>query len=142
MIVFGEEVCRWVSERTGGSYYAGSGQGIGLEKHGRLVAGVLFDGFNGRSVRMHVASDESGQWMTREYLAVCWDYPFRQLKVNKVIGPVDSGNHDALRFDRALGFVHEATLKDAGRTGDLLLLTMTREQCRFLGERYAKSIRK
>lgn len=141
MIVFGEHVCRWTAEMTGGTYYAGSGQGIGLEKDGVLIAGVLFDNCNGRSVQMHVASDGTRRWMTREYLAVCFDYPFNQLKVKKIVGLVDSANTDAQRFDMALGFRHEATLKDAGRQGDLLLLTMTREQCRFLDARYAKSMK-
>lgn len=141
MIVFGEHVCRWVAERTGGAYYMGSGRGIGLESGGALIAGVLFDNFNGKAVQMHVASDGTKRWMTREYLAVCFDYPFNQLKVKKVVGLVDSANDDAKRFDLALGFQHEATLKDAGRCGDLLLLTMTRAQCRFLGQRYQKAIR-
>lgn len=121
---------------TGGTYYAGSGQGIGLEKDGVLIAGVLFDNCNGRSVQMHVASDGTRRWMTREYLAISFDYPFNQLKVKKIVGLVDSANTDAQRFDMALGFQHEATLKDAGRQGDLLLLTMTREQCRFLDARF------
>lgn len=141
MIVFGEHVCRWVAERTGGTYYSGAGQGIGLERDGELVAGVLYEAFNGRSVHGHLASDGTRRWMTREYLAFCFAYPFDQLKVNKIIGLVDSNNADALRLDAALGFIHEATLKDAGRTGDLLILTMTRAQCRFLDQRYANSLK-
>lgn len=131
MIVFGEPVCFWTAERTGGSYYAGSGRGIGWERDGQLVAGVLYDNFNGRSVQMHVAAIGKS-WMVREYLRTCFDYPFNQLKVNKVIGLVDSTNLDALRFDRHLGFVDEAVIKDAGKVGDLHVLTMTRQQCRFI----------
>lgn len=131
MIVFGEEVCFWTAERTGGSYFAGSGFGIGWEKNGELVAGVLYDCCTGRSVQMHVAAIGKN-WMVREYLRICFDYPFNQLKVNKVVGLVDSTNLDALRFDRHLGFVDEAVIKDAGKYGDLHILTMTRDQCRFL----------
>lgn len=131
MIVIGEPVCFWTAERTGGDYHAGSGQGIGWERDGKLIAGVLYDNFNGRSVQMHVAA-EGKHWLVREYLRTCFDYPFNQLKVNKVIGLVDSTNLDALRFDRHLGFVDEHVIKDAGKYGDLHILTMTREQCRFL----------
>ncbi len=141
MIVTGDWVCQWVTERTGGTYFEGSGQGIGLLRGDVLVAGVLFDAFNGRSVQMHVASDGTRAWMTRAYLAVCFDYPFNQLRVKKIVGLVDSENADAIRFDTALGFAHEATLTDAGRNGDLLLLTMTRDQCRFLEPRYAKNLK-
>lgn len=127
-----ERIGPWVTERTGGVYYPGSGQAIGLEKDGVLVAGVLYDNFNGRSVQMHVASDGTRRWMTKQYLLRCFDYPFHQLKVRKIIGQVDSENSDALKFDLALGFVVEAVIKDASRKGDLMILTMTPEQCRWI----------
>ena len=131
MIVFGERVCYWTAQRTGGTYYAQSGQGIGLEVDGELTAGVLYDNHTEQSVQMHVAG-VGKRWMTKAYLRTCFDYPFNQLKVKKVVGIVDSTNADALRFDRHLGFVDEAVIKDAGRLGDLHILTMTRQQCRFL----------
>ena len=131
MIVLGDEVAQWVVERTGGSYYAGSGQGIGWAKDGELIAGVLFDEYNGRSIHMHVAAIGK-RWLTREYLHFCFRYPFTQLGVNKIIGTVDSTNAQALAFDRHLGFVNEAIIYDAGKQGDIIVLTMTRGQCRFL----------
>lgn len=131
-LVFGEAVCHWTAQRTGGSYHAGAGQGIGLERDGELIAGVLFDNWNGRSVQMHVAAIPGKRWMTREYLRFCFVYPFDQLKVNKIIGLVDSTNDAAMTFDKHLGFVEEAVIKDAGMHGDLHILTMTRQQCRFV----------
>lgn len=131
MITFGEDVARWVAERTGGKYFAGSGQGIGWQKNGNLIAGVLFDNYTGRSVQMHVAAIGK-RWMVREYLNFCFRYPFEQLRVEKIIGLVDSTNADALRFDRHLGFTDEAVIADAGRHGDIIILSMTRGQCRFL----------
>ena len=132
MIVIGEHVARWVAERTGGQYFDGSGQGIGWVSDGELAAGVLFDNFTGRSVQMHVAAARKN-WLSREFLRFCFWYPFEQLKVNKVVGLVDSSNGAALRFDLHLGFQQEAVIKDAGRTGDIIVLTMTRDQCRFIG---------
>ena len=93
---------------------------------------MLFDLYNGKSACMHVAALPGKRWMTREYLKVCFDYPFRQLKLKKLIGLVDSTNADALRFNAHLGFVTEAVVADAGRHGDLHILTMTPAQCRFL----------
>jgi RimJ/RimL family protein N-acetyltransferase len=136
-----KRVGEWVTLRTGG-LYEGSGAGIGLEQDGRLIAGVLYDNYNGRSIAMHVAA-EGGDWMTREYLRVCFDYPFRQLGVCKIIGLVDSTNTAARRFDEHLGFVLEHTIIDAGRKGDLCIYSMTPEQCRFLSlkERHGKQIK-
>jgi len=45
---------------------------------------------------------------------------------------VDSTNEKALRFDKKLGFVEEARISNAARAGDLVILTMTKEQCRWL----------
>ena len=120
----------WVCKRTGGSYH-GDGTTIGIEKDGELIAGVLFDQYNGSSACMHVAAVPGKRWMTREYLKVCFDYPFRQLKLKKLIGLVDSTNKEGLAFDIHLGFVTEAVIKDASKYGDLHILTMTPAQCRF-----------
>ncbi len=133
MVVIGEPVCQWVADRTTTTYYPGSGQGIGIEKDGKLTCGVLFEGYNGKSIQIHVAI-EPGARMTREWLFVLFDYAFRQLGVNKIIGVVDSTNEAALRFDKHIGFVEEAVIADAGKHGDMHILTMTRQQCRFLKE--------
>lgn len=131
MIVIGEGVCEWVAQRIDGRYYAGSGQGIGIEKDGQIVCGVIFEGHNGRSIQIHVAL-EPGARMTREWFKVLFSYAFNQLGVQKIIGVVDSTNQAALRFDKHIGFVEEAVIKDAGKHGDMHILTMTRQHCRFL----------
>lgn len=124
------ELGHWLCSRTGGEY-TGGGSYVGLEKDGSLVAVVGYEDYNGASVRMHVAG-EGRRWMTRDYLWFCFYYPFEQMKVRKILGLVHSANADAIRLDKHLGFVHEATIADAVPDGDLLILTMTKEQCRFL----------
>jgi len=97
-----------------------------------MLAGVLFDSYNGASVCMHVAAVEGKRWMTRDYLWLSFALPFMQWNVKKIIGLVGSANTAAREFDENLGFVLEATLKDAHPDGDLLLYTMRRDQCRWL----------
>lgn len=80
---------------------------------------------------MHVAAEKP---VTRTYTKFCFEYAFNQLKVKKVLGLVDSTNLSALRFDSHLGFIEEARIKDAGKTGDLIILSMTRPQCRWVKE--------
>ena len=70
--------------------------------------------------------------MTREYLRMCFAYPFQQLQCSKIIGLVGSKNEVARRFDEHLGFQLEATLEAAHPDGALLLYTMTKEQCRWV----------
>lgn len=130
-----KEVGPWVCERFGGAWDASTKKAIGLERDGVLVAGVMYDNFLGSSICMHVAA-EGGYWLTRDFLHAAFTYPFDQLGVHKVIGPVDSSNARARKLDTHLGFVPEAVLTGAAAGGDLILFTMTRQQCRFLKARH------
>lgn len=127
-----ERVGRWTFKRTGGTWGDPDAVAIGLEKEGQIVVGVVFDHYNRASIAMHVAVE--GKWIARDFIRVCFRYAFGQLRVRKVIGLVDSSNAKALKMDRQLGFVTEAIIRDASPGGDLCILTMTREQCRWLGE--------
>ena len=129
----------WVCHRTGGSYVEQDSQTIGLVRNGELVAGVLYDHYNGRSIAMHVAAIGKF-WMTRQYLHACFHYPFIQLGVNKILGLVDSTNLAAQKFDEHLGFKAEAIIKDAAPQGDLIIYSMTAADCRFLGETNGRKI--
>lgn len=125
-----DRVGAWIEAHAGGFYRAG-GQCIGLERDGVLIAGVLFDYWNHASIYMHVAA-EGKNWLDREYLRVCFDYPFRQLGAKVVIGLVPSGNVRARRFDEHLGFKLQATIPDGHPDGELLIYTMRKEECRWL----------
>lgn len=138
-VIFGgpdvsQSICSWVSARAGGSWVPGQATAIGLMEDGELIAGVVFDAWNGASCCMHVAAVDGKAWMTPSYLKACFAYPFNQLKVNKILGLVGSGNKAALQFDLHLGFVPEATLEGAHPDGSLVVLSMTRAQCRWLPE--------
>lgn len=121
----------WVCSRTGGLYSPVDSATIGLERAGQLVAGVLFDHFNGRSIAMHVAG-EGQRWCTRELRRAVFGYAFRFLGVAKVIGLVDASNERARRLDEHLGFRLEARIADAAPGGDLLIYSMTAAECRHL----------
>lgn len=123
---------KWLCDKIGGTYVPGTGTYIGLERNGELCAVVGYEDFNGASVRMHVAAAEGKRWMVREYLWFCFYYPFEQLGVKQLIGLVDSSNTRALAFDKHLGFKRVAVIPEACKNGDLVILTMSRSECRFL----------
>ena len=135
MIIFDrqDELGEWLVSRTGGTHIPNAGQYIGLERGGRLVAVAGFDNFNGASVCGHIAVD--GGRMEKEWMRICFDYVFNQLKVHKLIGIVASNNEKALRLDRHFGYVEEAVLKGCSpNCADTHFLTMTKEQCRILNK--------
>lgn len=136
-----ERIGPWVCARAGGSWIKDRGTAIGLERDGQLIAGVLYEDFNGANVVMHVAAETGGRWLTRGYLYRCFHYPFVQLGCKRVTGIVPSSNKRALRFDEHLGFKIEARLVEAHPEGDLLILRMMREHCRWIGALDGKSIR-
>ena len=122
-------VGRWVIERTGGTYTKEDTKAIGLEQDGKLVAGTIFNSSFGNSVCIHLACDKS---LTREFIWFCFYYAFDQLSVKKLIGMVDCTNEKALRLNKRLGFIRECVIKDGSRNGDMVIMTMTRDQCRWL----------
>lgn len=100
---------------------------------GELMGGVLFSywtGFDG-SINMHSAGFHP-RWVNRTMLWVCFDYPFNQLGVKKIFGQVPEDNERALRFNLNLGFEVEQMIKDVYPSGDMILMSMYREHCRFL----------
>ena len=96
-----------------------------------LRAVVVYCNFQGKSCQMHIASSGS-HWMTKDFLKAAFDYPFNKLKLKVIIGAVPGNNEKALKLDRHLGFVDKAYIEDAHADGDLVILAMRRENCRWL----------
>lgn len=122
----------FVCELTKSQWHPGTCTAIGcLKPDGSPWGAVLYERFNGSSVFVHVAGLPG--WCSRNVLKYIFDYPFNQLGVSKLIGFVDSSNLAARNFDAKIGFIPETTILGAGRGGsDLIVYTMTREQCRWL----------
>lgn len=136
-ITSGPEVGFWVAKRLRCGYFAERSNAIGLERDGELVAGVIYEDWNHRSIICHLAVEGR---LTPAYLAAICDYAFNVCQVEKVIAPVLSANEDGVRFVGKFGFVEEARLKDAHPEGDIVLFILTREACRFLEESYSKRL--
>ena len=104
---------------------------IGQEIDGEVKAVVAFDNVLDKSCQMHTAAIVPN-WISKDLLWACFDYPFNILKVKVIIATVSSTNKEALKLDRHLGFVDKAYIEDAHIDGDLVILAMRRENCRWL----------
>jgi len=104
---------------------------IGQEIDGEVKAVVAFDNILDKSCMMHTAAIVPN-WISKDLLWACFDYPFNILKVKVILASVASTNTEALRLDRHLGFVDKAYIEDAHLNGDLVILAMRRENCRWL----------
>lgn len=133
-ITNGAHVVAWVAKRLRGQF-APTAVGIGLGDP--LVAGVIYENWNHRSVTCHIAIEGR---MTPAYLAAIFHYPFKYLGVDKIICPVSEGNDESRALVENMGFTEEARISAAHPEGDMVIYTMTPDQCRFIGERYERRL--
>lgn len=132
-IIAGHDVGRWVYARVGGIYHPEASASIGLERGGEIVAGVVFYNWNGVSAMASIAAVSP---LSRGFLGAIFRYPFVVGKLNQIIVTIASYNARSLRLAARMGFTEQARLPDAHPDGDLILMVLRRENCRFLGARY------
>lgn len=137
MIVTGvEQVAPWVSRKLHGARFAAN-EAIGLERRGNLVAGVVYENWNGASFVCHIAIDGR---MTPAYLGAIFHYPFVYCGASKVLAPIAESNEDSVSFVENLGFRLEHRILDAHPDGAIRLYSMNADKCRFITGRYRGKI--
>ena len=133
----GPIVGRWVAEQMNGSFSETTSTAIGLQKEtGEIIAGVMYENWNKRSVVAHMAV--TGR-ITRSFLGAIFRYAYEKCGVNKVILPVSSGNDRSIKFVKHLGFTEEARIRDAAPDGDIVIYSLAKSECRFLGAAYGQA---
>lgn len=134
-------VAAWVAERIGCAPYR-SYAGLGIERDGMLVGGVVVEGYvKGIRCAIHCAGD-GRRWLTREFLYVVFDYVFRQLGCQVAVSPVAEDNADCIRFITGIGFEVCGKIPHGAGHCDLIIFAMPRRKCRWLsllGGRYART---
>lgn len=126
-----ERVGAFVSKMVGLTDWA-SHRAIGIEEDGEIIAGVVYDNYNGASINVHIAAIPGKRWMTKEALRFAFYYPFIQLGLKRITGLIPESNRASRRFAEHLGFELEAILHDAHPDGSVFVYRMFKDQCRFL----------
>jgi hypothetical protein len=103
-----------------------------------LKGGILFTDFMNGSIQMHIAGFRPN-WGSKALVYLGFHYPFRQLGVKKVIGLVPEYNWKSRNLSLHLGFRIEYLVEDVFNHHDapngMYIMSMTREQCRWLNMR-------
>lgn len=134
MIIDGIRAGQWVADRAAGGVFSPELQtAIADQRKGRILAGLIFENWNMRSIVVHLAAEGR---LTRNLLWFASYYAFVQLGVYKMIAPVNDDNHRMTGMLRKMGFREECRISEAQPNGDVLIFTLTRQNCRFLEERY------
>jgi hypothetical protein len=101
----------------------------------RLLGGVLFTDWMGGSVQIHVAGF-CKNWMSKALLYLTFHYPFRQLKIKKLIGLVPEWNVVSRNLSLRMGFRIEYTIYDVfnhqHELNGMHLMSMTIDECKWL----------
>lgn len=106
---------------------------IGWVEGDSLAICVGFNGFMGKVCQMHVAMRPDFRFSPRLMLREVFRYAFDECEREMVLGVVNSKNEEAMRYDLHLGFKPLFALpKMHDDGGDIVLLGMTKEECRWL----------
>ena len=129
--VLGPQVVDWVSNKYGPIVVSPDSIGLGWVQDDKLVAGVVYEEFTEASIHATIVAEAP---MVKGFLHKIFDYPFNQIGVEKIIVQVNSANKKSLELAYRLGFDEEGCIKGAYLDGDRIILTMTRNECKWLKE--------
>lgn len=91
----------------------GPSSAIGVTtEDGQPLAGVVFHDYQPAYGTIQLsAAAISPRWATKRIVGRMLRYPFMELKVNKVWTATEQKNERALKFNKGVGFMPEATLR-------------------------------
>lgn len=117
---------------------------LGIERHGRIIGGVLFNQYV-ENVRCSIHCAGDGNWLTRDFLWMVFDYAFNQLNCKVIVNTVPVSNKESMRFTEHIGFTPSLPIKDGAEDGDLMVFVLHKDDCKWLDNEklqrkyYAKS---
>jgi len=134
-VVYGAdaEVQQWVAKRIPDYTLSPGARSLAVIKGNRVVAAVVYERCNGFNVEASIAAIPGSRWADRRTLFDLFAYPFLQLGVEAVTVLVSLANLESLALATKLGFAKVALVPFAATDGaPLVILQMTRDQCRWL----------
>lgn len=96
-----------------------------------VAIAVGYNAFVGRTCCMHTVIQRP-DLVSPRIVRQAFEYPFLVAECIAVLALVDSTNEAALKFDTKLGFREIDRIPGGGVDGDLVILKMMRNECRWL----------
>jgi hypothetical protein len=137
MLIFDqkERVGDWVAQQVEQTASWGSFYAMGVEKDGQIVAGVVVNNYNCANATAHIAIAYRTREIVDLFRHVC-RYAFVQCGLSRLTGMVPLSKPDVIAFDKHLGFKEEFVMRKAAHDGgDLMVLVMWPDGCRWLGDK-------
>ena len=128
-----ERIGAWVAQQVGQGADWGSFYALGVVSGDAVIAGVVFNNFNGANATCHIAIARHTRLIPAMVRAAC-DYAFNYAGLKRLTGMVPSNEPQILAFDKHLGFEEEFVMKDGAPGADMHVLVMWPDTCRWLKE--------
>ncbi|WP_020095745.1 hypothetical protein [Methylobacterium sp. 285MFTsu5.1] len=123
---------RAVARRAGAIFNPDGDQVIARVRDDELLGGMVYTAHvPGTSIAIHTAGFVR-DWANRDLIWASFHYPFVQLSVKRVFGQVQASNARALEVNRKLGFKEVARIPGVFSCGDLVVVSMHRDECRWI----------
>lgn len=137
-IILGPNAGQWVMRQMEGPavFTPESMTAMGCERDGRMVAGFVFENWNGQSMVAHMAIQGRA---SKEFYRFVGEYCFVQCGIYKLIAPIPENNWRSINFVKKVGFRSECRIMDAHPDGDILIFTLIEKDCRFLKGMYVQA---
>jgi RimJ/RimL family protein N-acetyltransferase len=126
-----ELVGAWVAQEVGQTASWGDFYAMGVVRDGRIIAGVVFNNYNGSNATCHIAAPVFTRLLPELVRHSC-KYAFEFCGLKRLTGMVPSNAPKILAFDKHLGFEEEFVMKDGARDADMHVLVMWPDTCRWL----------
>lgn len=134
------EIALWMESRGAGHLTPGTFTAIGWTERGELKGGLAFRDSNGIHCLVSIALE--GRKFPRPLLYASLYYVFIQLGLKRVTFVIESDNLPSQNLVTRLGAKREATLRGAGKSGDLFIYALFPGDCYIwsrLSERFKRT---
>lgn len=128
-----EVLGQWATSKMKYGSTWGPFRAIGLISETEILAAVIYNEFYFNGCAIHIAAVDGSSWLNRAFLKAAFEYPFIQLKFERLTGYVPANNVAARRLDEHLGFKQEGVLRRFLSDGeDVIIYGMLKDECRFI----------
>lgn len=102
-----------------------------LARPEHVAVGVAFNAFIGRTCCIHTVIQQP-EYFSRKIIRDSFHYAFNECGCEVVLALIDDVNTASLELVQRLGFKELTRVPHGGTEGDLILMQMTRSECRWI----------
>ena len=103
----------------------------GILKNGEIIGSVIYHRFRWPDIEIGIETSDP-TWCNRRILKEIFNYPFNELECRRVTATTDPSKPEVCQFLKRIGFVEEGRLRDALPHGDILILGMKHDECKWV----------